>query len=233
MMAGAIQQAGGGQLKNKDSRANVAAIHDCFGMNITFAELEKISKTLYWGGGVYGDPSGPLTDFSRAYAKLFKMGVKNPETKAGDYCNRFEEDNRNAQTFAEYVKQHRARFPDDYSNMETPEIRWIIKRCAQMRHQAETKGANAGYELWRAVLSICKFSTGDDPAIIDALTGGHADFNTSTTEQKMLDLSAPFRCRTFANYEPTICTTCRFNGSITSPISLGFEREPKLKRGEK
>lgn len=116
------------------------------------------------------------------------------------------------------------------ANPPIPDIVNIVSRCGQMMHQAETQGADTPYELWRAVLSICKFSTGGTPAIISDLTSGHPDFDMGMTAQKMQDITAPFLCSTFANYEPDICKACRFKGAINSPIALGYIYEPSTKR---
>lgn len=116
------------------------------------------------------------------------------------------------------------------ANPPIPDIVTIVSRCAHMMHQAETQGAETPYELWRAVLSICKFSTGRTAAIIGELTGGHPDFDMSVTSQKMQDISAPFLCSTFASYDNSLCMACRFNGVVKSPIALGYIREPSTKR---
>lgn len=112
------------------------------------------------------------------------------------------------------------------ANPPKPDLIRIIGRCGAMRQQLETGGADAGYEQWRAVLSILKFcnATADE---IEALTGQHADYDEGVTARKMADISSPFRCDTFNASE---CEGCKFRGAINSPISLGFSREPKAKK---
>lgn len=107
-----------------------------------------------------------------------------------------------------------------------PDLIRIIGRCGAMNHQLQTGGADAGYEQWRATLSILKFcNAGADE--VEALTGQHADYDPDVTARKMADISAPFRCDTFNASE---CEGCKFRGAINSPISLGFSREPKAKK---
>lgn len=113
------------------------------------------------------------------------------------------------------------------ANPPKPDLIRIIGRCGAMRGQLETGGADAGYEQWRAVLSILKFcEAGADE--VEALTGKHADYCPTVTARKMQDISAPFRCDTFNAEE---CVGCKYRGVVNSPIGLGFLHEPKAKKG--
>lgn len=111
-----------------------------------------------------------------------------------------------------------------------PDLIRIVGRCGAMRKQLETAGAHTGYEVWRATLSILKFTeAGHDD--IKALTGGHAEYDPTLTAYKMADISAPFLCDTFSYEHTAECTACKYRGNIRSPIGLGFQREPKAKKG--
>lgn len=113
------------------------------------------------------------------------------------------------------------------ANPPKPDLIRIIGRCGAMNHQLQTGGADAAYEQWRATLSILKFcEAGADE--VEALTGQHQDYDPDVTAHKMADISAPFRCETFSANE---CEGCKFRGAINSPIALGFQREPKAKKG--
>ncbi len=113
------------------------------------------------------------------------------------------------------------------ANPPKPDLIRIIGRCGAMNSQLSTGGADAAYEQWRATLSILKFcEAGTDE--IEALTGQHKDYDPDVTAHKMADISAPFRCETFSANE---CEGCKFRGAINSPIALGFQREPKAKKG--
>jgi hypothetical protein len=208
--------------------ANVAmeTMHDCYGELISLSELTRTYKRLYWGGGVYGDPAGPLSDLSRAYTRFSRIGVKSPESAAGDFLYLVSKQEQNSKSFDAFAKWHRQRHPDRY---DQPDIVTIVSRCDQMMRQAETRGTDTPYELWRAVLSICKFTYSKEDTIKD-LTGGHSDYCPEVAAVKMGDITAPFLCSTFANYEPDICRACRFYGAINSPIALGYVHEPKLLR---
>lgn len=117
------------------------------------------------------------------------------------------------------------------ANPPPPDLGLIVARCGQLRNQLDTAGKDAGYEQWRAVLSILKFTKARWPDI-EALTGKHIDYDQSTTEWKMGDLSAPFLCDSFSTHKDReICEGCKYRGIIRSPIALAYPREPKRKRG--
>lgn len=202
---------------------------DCLGLLVPRAEVERIHKSLYWGGGIWGDPKGPESDFTRAMVRFAKAGAKYPQGLPGQFHEAVPKENRNAETFKAFLQWHRGQYPDEY---ERPSLVRMVARCPQLMQQAETGGRNAGYMTWLATLSIIRFSdSADDEAALEELTGQHADYDPATAIGKMGGLNAPFRCDTFASEEPAICGHCKYQGSIVSPVSLGFEREPRIKAG--
>lgn len=198
---------------------------DCFGLPVWRSKLQEVHKAFYWGGGVYGDSDGPEGDFNKALARFTVMGAKCPECRAAEFIGMVPAADRSAETFKAYCNWHRQQRPDEY---DQPSLVRILSRCAQIEHQAETGGRDAGYGTWFATLSILKFSDGgDDDAAIEELTGRHADYCPNATAAKMHSISAPHRCKTFDENEAGICDECRFFGRITSPIALGFKHEPR------
>lgn len=112
---------------------------------------------------------------------------------------------------------------------DLPQLPLVVGRCAQLKHFASTHGADASYEHWRGCLSIIKFcapwAEGD---AIEALCSGHTGYSRDECEGKMADCSAPFRCETIGSNEH--CNGCKYRGAISSPIGLGFSREPNVAR---
>jgi hypothetical protein len=170
----------------------------------------------------YG-PRSPLDAMSFLWGYSPSDGSRN--ARAIDNYNGLDDDLRGP-----FPKVYHSLQEYEKANPPIPDIVTIVSRCAHMMHEAETQGAETPYELWRAVLSICKFSTGRTPAIIGELTGGHPDFDIGLAAQKMQDISAPFLCATFATYDNSLCKACKFNGVVKSPIALGYIREPSTKR---
>ena len=91
--------------------------------------------------------------------------------------------------------------------------------CAQLgnliRNQAEVPEP-----LWRAGLSIAKFCEDGDKAA-RAISRNHPDYNQYETAKKMDFIKGPYRCATFDEYAPEVCTSCPHWGKIKSPIVLG------------
>jgi hypothetical protein len=219
----------GGALMAAGAAGQLGAKIDCLGLLVPRAEVERIHKSLYWGGGIWGDPAGPESDFTKAMVRFAKAGAKVPECTASHFIGDVSKDSRNAESFKAFLQWHRSQYPDEY---ERPALVRMVARCGQLMQQAETGGRDTGYGLWLATLSIIRFSdSADDEAALEELTGQHADYDPATAQWKMASLNSPFRCDTFASEEPAICGHCKYQGSIVSPVALGFEREPRIKSG--
>lgn len=76
--------------------------------------------------------------------------------------------------------------------------------------------------LWRAGLSIAKFCS-DSAQAIHIISEGHPDYSPATTEAKASVIQGPYKCDKFDALSPNICSTCKYNGKIKSPIVLGNE----------
>ena len=76
--------------------------------------------------------------------------------------------------------------------------------------------------MWRAGLSIAKFCSDSDKAIIN-MSKRHPEFSEEETRDKADLVKGPYLCTTFDEFTPTVCTECKHWGKIKSPIVLGKE----------
>jgi len=91
--------------------------------------------------------------------------------------------------------------------------------CAQLAAIMK-KQAEVPEPLWRAGLSIAKFCEDGDKAA-HLMSKNHPQYTPIETVKKMDLIKGPYRCATFDEYAPDICTGCPHWGKIKSPISLG------------
>jgi len=91
--------------------------------------------------------------------------------------------------------------------------------CAQLAAIMK-KQAEVSEPLWRAGLSIAKFCEDGDKAA-HLMSKNHPQYTPIETVKKMDLIKGPYRCATFDEYAPGICTGCPHWGKIKSPISLG------------
>ena len=91
--------------------------------------------------------------------------------------------------------------------------------CAQLAAIMK-KQAEVSEPLWRAGLSIAKFCEDGDKAA-HLMSKNHPQYTPIETVKKMDLIKGPYRCATFDEYAPDICTGCPHWGKIKSPISLG------------
>lgn len=97
----------------------------------------------------------------------------------------------------------------------------IAFHCAQIAALQATRGATAGYELWRAGLGIAKFCEPQKEAAL-AISDRHPEFVESNTLWKMDNWSTPpTSCRKFETENAGVCDTCPHHGEITTPLQLG------------
>ena len=191
--------------------------------------------------------SGPEADKERAWCeehgkKLFR-GLLTPNDPEYDQCvhdflfdqtplgkkleaqrQHFAEVNCRRREEAEAAKK--AKFP---LSSDKPSIKLICSRCLQMNKQALSHGKDASEPLWRATLSIAKFSS---PNACIELSDGYSGFDEREMQSKLNNISLPFRCSTFEEDNHGGCNGCRYKGHIKTPISLGYENEPNI-RGKK
>ncbi len=97
----------------------------------------------------------------------------------------------------------------------------IAFHCAQIAGLQATRGATAGYELWRAGLGIAKFCEPQREAAL-AISDQHPEFVEADTLWKMDNWSTPpTSCNKFNTENAGVCDTCPHQGSITTPLQLG------------
>lgn len=108
----------------------------------------------------------------------------------------------------------------------------IIEKCGVFKEAITTGGKDHTEPLWSNILSTAAF-TEDAEFFIEPLSAGHPGYDKKKTEDKFaykLSKKAdgslkPVLCTTFANYRPTICDACPFNGRIKTPLVLGKREE--------
>lgn len=102
----------------------------------------------------------------------------------------------------------------------------IIKHCLVLKHEADTRGRDATEPLWSATLQVLKFCE-DADMWVHPVSDGHPGYRPDVTaakwQTKVANSSGPTRCDHFSGHS-TLCAKCPFNGTITSPVELGFER---------
>ena len=91
--------------------------------------------------------------------------------------------------------------------------------CQQLKIIA-TEQEEISEPLWRAGLSIAKFCV-DGYKGAHAISKNHKDYTQTDTDRKIEHIKGPYLCSTFDEYNPEVCTKCKFWGKIKSPISLG------------
>ena len=91
--------------------------------------------------------------------------------------------------------------------------------CAQIANIALNQ-ATLDEPLWRAGLSIAHQCSDRDKGI-HAISKGHPDYNSATTERKANETKGPYTCETFKKLNPALCDGCTHK--FTSPIQLGRE----------
>ena len=91
--------------------------------------------------------------------------------------------------------------------------------CAQLSNIIKNQ-AEVSEPMWRAGLSIAKFCD-DGSKAADMMSSKHPEYTPIETIRKMDLIKGPYRCATFDEYSPGICTGCPHWGKIKSPISLG------------
>lgn len=92
----------------------------------------------------------------------------------------------------------------------------IIERCPTIRYCVENN-ADLDEPLWRAALSIAKFSRDPDEAAYK-VSANHPDYSANTVESKLSGIPKPLTCE----YIRTIAKSCEeCTESCKSPITLG------------
>ena len=91
--------------------------------------------------------------------------------------------------------------------------------CAQLGNVIKNQ-SEVSEPMWRAALSIAKFCEDGEKAA-HIISKKHPEYTPFETIKKMDLIKGPYRCATFDEYSPDVCTGCPNWGKIKSPISLG------------
>jgi hypothetical protein len=91
--------------------------------------------------------------------------------------------------------------------------------CMQLAHIVQNT-ATISEPLWRAGLSVAKFCS-DSAQAIQIISEGHPDYTKEATVAKASIIQGPYKCDKFEALNPGICSTCKYNNKIKSPIVLG------------
>lgn len=112
-----------------------------------------------------------------------------------------------------------------------PSIHSIIKRCPQMAMIHALRG-DAYEPFWWAALSITEHAT---PNLSRECSDGYPGFSDEELSERVARIhrekKKPALCARLNNINSNVCAGCKFQGSIKSPIALGFEHEPKCGKG--
>ena len=119
-------------------------------------------------------------------------------------------------------KRERKGINDDVLTVQGPpkSVKPIIQKCAAFRSVAKVQG-NVEEPLWRAMLGVVKHTVEGDK-VIHFLSEGHPDYDHDETQEKYDRwATGPTTCEQFKLYCLSDCSSCKYYGTITSPIQLG------------
>ena len=120
-------------------------------------------------------------------------------------------------------------------------LKQVLKACAAMREQYETKGSNTSYPVWLATANICAH-TFEFRKSFHHLSKAHPDYDKIETDDKFTEVvnntaSGPFGCDHFGNVEDpdSPCHGCwARRAGLSNPISaarhLGKQPVPEEER---
>lgn len=112
-----------------------------------------------------------------------------------------------------------------------PSSTLIVNRCLQMGMVRALRG-DISEPIWWAALSISEYA---EPNISRECSDGYPNFDERELAYRVDRIHKnnikPALCSRLNSISPYVCDSCKFKGSINSPIALGYENEPRLKRG--
>ena len=91
--------------------------------------------------------------------------------------------------------------------------------CEQLRTIWQDQ-ENCSEPMWRAGLSIAKFCVDSDSAARN-ISKNHEEYSQENTYEKMELIKGPYKCTSFDEFNPDVCTACPNWGKVKSPIVLG------------
>jgi hypothetical protein len=96
------------------------------------------------------------------------------------------------------------------------------EKCGVMALVRDSQG-NVDQPTWYYTLGVMAFTT-DGHELAHEWSAGHPDYSRGETDQKLQQAAKvghPTTCAKLADYQPTICAACPFNGQVKTPYSLG------------
>lgn len=101
----------------------------------------------------------------------------------------------------------------------------VATKCAQIS-AALKEPADVDEPLWYALLGVAAYTTTPDETAIE-WSKGHPDFSEVDTLKKLSQwkgkVTGPATCEKFASLNPDGCKSCKYKGSVKSPVQLGKE----------
>ena len=91
--------------------------------------------------------------------------------------------------------------------------------CEQLRTIWQDQ-ENCSEPMWRAGLSIAKFCVDSESAARN-ISKNHEGYSEQATAEKMELIKGPYKCTSFDEFNPDVCSNCPNWGKVKSPIVLG------------
>lgn len=106
-------------------------------------------------------------------------------------------------------------------------VKEILKECGLLREVGKVNG-NVHEPLWHKVIGLVKHTV-EGAQAIHYFSKGHPDYSPEDTEAKAAAWRAgPSSCKVLCDNSPAEmkqqCAQCKHNGTITSPIVLGYPK---------
>ncbi len=97
----------------------------------------------------------------------------------------------------------------------------IVKKCAVLADFRDSKG-NVSEPLWYAAIGVLRHCE-EAPYIIHEWSSGHPGYSVEETDAKIAQHTMPpTTCSLISGLCPDLCSQCKYNGKVKSPISLGL-----------
>lgn len=178
--------------------------------------------------------SPQLRRFYRLKAYWTFRGAKTP----GEAAARHVIEPLNDHKFEALAEAHGWVYPTNLKEAEeaylpkpVPSSSLIVNRCPQMAMVRALRG-DVSEPIWWAALSIAEHA---EPNISRECSDGYPNFDESEFAYRIDRIHKsnikPALCSRLHGINSEVCNSCKFKGSINSPIALGYENEPRLKVG--
>lgn len=182
----------------------------------------------------WGMQSPQLRRFYRLKAYWILRGAKDP----GDAAARHVTEPLNDPAFDALAEAHGWVYPTNLKKAEeaylpkaVPSSMLIVNRCPQIGMVYALRG-DVSEPIWWAALSITEHS---EPNISRECSDGYPSFDERELAYRIDRVHKngikPALCSRLDSINPMVCDSCKYKGSINSPMALGYEREPRLKEG--